>query len=50
MKQLGLQPVNGCAPAGLDLFEASFRKSDCMERRANRFDYRFRISPDHSSK
>ena len=21
MKQLGLQPVNGCAPAGLDLFE-----------------------------
>jgi len=26
MKQLGLQPVNGCAPAGLDLFEEVLEK------------------------
>ena len=26
MKQLGLQPVNGCSPAGLDLFEEILEK------------------------
>ena len=50
MKQLGLQPANGCAPAGLDLFEEVLEKVISMERRANSSNYRFCISSDHSSK